>query len=548
MLRSTGSTATRGLLLILICFTLSWFSTLGYRKLIHSDEGRYAEIPREMVQSGNWVTPRLNNIKYFEKPALQYWTTAMGFEVFGESEWSARLWPALTGFLGVLLVFFTGRQLWGRDAGLYSAAVLGGSLWWIANGHFLTLDMGVSFFLTLALCCFVLAQRAQATPHERRNNMYLVWAAMALAVLSKGLIGLALPGMVLVAYSVINRDFAIWKRMHWFAGLLIFFAITTPWFVLVSQHNPEFPEFFFIHEHYTRFISTEHRREGAWWYFVPILLIGFVPWTTLLPSVFKNGQEGYAWRFSAERVLLLWSILIFLFFSKSGSKLPSYILPIFPALALLAGRAISEMPARRFAWHALPLVALGIGILVAIPHVAQLNSEDTPNILHVAYTPWLMVGGSLMIAGGFIAFILARTGHRSAAVITLSATLLTGGQIPLLGHNAYAPAVSAWQIAQQIKAHSTPETPIFSVMGYQQTLPFYLKRPVILVDFEDEFSFGQKQEPDKKVSLPDFVERWKNAETAIAVVEREDMKKVDELGISYTIVGEDPRRLAIAKE
>ena len=104
-----------------------WFGTLDYRRLVRPDEGRYAEIPREMVASGDWLTPRLNAIKYFEKPALQYWATAAGYAAFGEQQWTARLWPALTGFFGVLLAWFTGRRLWGPQAGALSAAILASS-------------------------------------------------------------------------------------------------------------------------------------------------------------------------------------------------------------------------------------------------------------------------------------------------------------------------------------------------------------------------------------------------------------------------------------
>src|SRR6185369_4589718 len=115
------------LILIALAFALAWFGNIGYRKLVKADEGRYAEIPREMVASGDWLTPRLNGFKYFEKPALQYWATAAAFSVFGLHDWAARLWPALTGFLGVLLVWLIGNRAFGPPVGLASAAVLASS-------------------------------------------------------------------------------------------------------------------------------------------------------------------------------------------------------------------------------------------------------------------------------------------------------------------------------------------------------------------------------------------------------------------------------------
>ena len=195
--------------ILLVAFGLIWFSNLEYRKLVNPDEGRYAEIPREMVASGDWTTPRLNDIKYFEKPALQYWATAMAYTVFGEHQWTARLWSALTGFLGVLMVFFTGRRLFGATAGWYAALVLGSSLLWVLIGHVNTLDMGVSFFLSAAVCAFLLAQHDAADARARARWMLAAWAALALAVLSKGLIGLVLPGAALVLYIVIERDWRL---------------------------------------------------------------------------------------------------------------------------------------------------------------------------------------------------------------------------------------------------------------------------------------------------------------------------------------------------
>src|SRR5215472_14129149 len=125
----------RSLAGLVLVFALVWFCNLDFRRLVHPDEGRYAEIPREMVASGDWVTPRLDGIKYFEKPALQYWITAATYEVFGVREWAARLWPALAGFLGVLFIGYVGLRLGGPALGLYSAAALGSCLWYAGNAH-----------------------------------------------------------------------------------------------------------------------------------------------------------------------------------------------------------------------------------------------------------------------------------------------------------------------------------------------------------------------------------------------------------------------------
>ena len=205
-----------------------WFGNIEYRKLIEPDEGRYAEIPREMAVSGDWVTPRLNNLKYFEKPPLQYWATATAYIVFGEHQWTSRLWTALTGFAGLLLVWFAGTRLFGREAGCYAALLLCSSLLYALMGHINTLDMGVTFFITLGIVALLLAQRDGADASTRRNWMWLAWVTLGLAVLSKGLMGLVLPGAALVIYSILQRDIGLWKRMNLVTGLLLCLLALVP--------------------------------------------------------------------------------------------------------------------------------------------------------------------------------------------------------------------------------------------------------------------------------------------------------------------------------
>src|SRR5437868_8879661 len=207
----------RGAVVLLLVFALVWFSNLDYRRLVHPDEGRYAEIPREMAVTGDWVTPRLDGLKYFEKPALQYWLTAAAYKAFGVHPWTARLWPALAGFLGVLFIGYVGSELEGPTVGLYSAATLGGCLWYAGNAHILTLDAGLTLWMTIGLGAFFIAQHV-AEPRQRRAWMWMAWAALALATLSKGLIGIVLPGVALIAYSIAVRDWALWRRLHLGSG------------------------------------------------------------------------------------------------------------------------------------------------------------------------------------------------------------------------------------------------------------------------------------------------------------------------------------------
>src|SRR5438270_3792861 len=175
-----------------------------------------------MVASGDWLTPRLNGFKYFEKPPLQYWATAAFFSVFGEKDWVARLWTALTGFAGLALVFFAGRKLFSAEAGVLGAAVLAGSPLYVLLGQVNTLDMSLAFFRSAAVFAFAMERWA------------FFWAACALAVLSKGLIGIVLPLGTVALYVLLKRDFALLKRMKVLGGAALFLLIAAPWFLAVS--------------------------------------------------------------------------------------------------------------------------------------------------------------------------------------------------------------------------------------------------------------------------------------------------------------------------
>lgn len=539
----------RTIWLLVAALALVWFSNLEVRKLVRPDEGRYAEIPREMVASGDWVTPRLNDLKYFEKPALQYWGTATAYTLFGEHHWTARLWSTLTGFLGVLLTGLVGARLWGRGTGVVAASICASSLLYALIGHVNTLDMGVSFFLVSGLFCLMLAQREAMASRAERNWMLLAWGALGLAVLSKGLIGAALPFASLVIYSLVARDWALWRRLHLGKGILLLLAVTAPWFVWVSLRNPEFFNFFFIHEHFERFLTKKHSRYQPPWYFIPMLLVGMLPWTLLLAGALWRAVRGDgAGGFRPRLFLLVWSVFVFAFFSASGSKLPSYILPIFPALALLVAEYAMRLTTRTLAIHAVPYVATGGLMMVLAPQATRLASADVPIALYQAYVPWLMFAGGVLTAAAVLSALLALRERREFALIALAAGGLGCAQLILTGHDSLAPANSAYYLVQQIRPHLKPGLPFYSLGIYEQTLPFYIKRTVTLVEARDELSFGIDQEPQKFV--PDyetFRTRWLAAPEALAIMHPDTLAYFDQKRLPYEIIGRDTRRAVVRK-
>lgn len=544
------SFSRRTLWILLVAVVVIWFGNLEYRKLIKPDEGRYAEIPREMVVSGDWVTPRLNDLKYFEKPPLQYWATAVAYEVFGEHQWTSRLWAALTGLAGVLLAGFTGARLFGREAGIYAALILGSSSLYALMSHINTLDMGVTFFISLGIFALLLGQQELAAA-PRRNWMLLAWAAMALAVLSKGLMGLILPGAALFLYSVFNRDLRVWLRMHWVSGLLIFFLVAAPWFVLVMRANPEFFQFFFIHEHFERFTTKVHGRYQPWHYFVPVLLMGMLPWTLLMFDALLRtwrGSAAQARTFSPERFLLVWAVFIYLFFTLSSSKLPSYLLPMFPALALLMGKQLAALDTRRVFWLIAPLLPVLLALLGVVFNTGRFADTPVQTEMYGEYAVWLTVAILIWIGGMVAALYALRRGNKAGAIVTLALATLLATQIGVSGYNTIARERSAYLIAEAIAPQIKPDVPFYSVYNYEQTLPFYLKRTLTLVDFQDEMAFGIGQEPHKWLPNVDaLAARWKTDAEAYAIMPLFAVQILQEKGMEMSEIYRDHQLVVVVK-
>ena len=536
---------------LLAAFVLVSLYMLGARTLVPPDEGRYAEMAREMLQHGDWITTRLNGIKYFEKPPLQTWMNALTFAAFGLGEWQARLWTGLCGMGAVLLSGYTGRRLFGARAGFYAALVLGSSMFWVAGAQINSLDMSLSTMMAIALCALLLAQRDAATAAENRNWMLVCWAGMALAVLSKGLIGIVLPGAVLVIYSAVSRDAAIWKRLHLGKGLLLLLAIAAPWFVLVALKNPEQPHFFFVHEHWERFLLKTHHREGPWYYFLVLLIPGLMPWLGLLPQALLQATEREKTCFQPKLLLLIWAVFILFFFSYSSSKLPGYILPIFPAVAMLIATYLENASRRQRMLTACTVIAAGLIGLAFVPQLANM-SERNPGegILLAATQPWALAAGIVAVAAGALALLHARQLRRDLGVLTMAVAGFAATQLIMYSLEPYGKMRAGKDLAAKILPELRPDTKLYTVNMYEQSMTFYLRRPVILVEFIDEFDFGLQQQPELAVpTLAGFLERWNGhtaaGEKAVALLSNAAYARLQEAKLPIRVVTRDTRRVVI---
>lgn len=521
--------------LLLVCLLAVWFGAgLNSRALWTPDEGRYAEIPREMVTSGNYLTPRLDGVKYFEKPPLVYWLTAASIKTFGLHEWSVRLWPAVFALVGCMMVYLLGRRLYGPHAGLLGAVVLALSPLYDLMGGALILDMPLTGWLTIAMTTFLLGTREAPGP-RRRWWFYAFYAAMALAVLTKGLVGIVIPGMIIAVWIALLGEWRLLREMYLISGALLFFAIAAPWHVMVSRANPEFAYFYFIHEHFQRYLTQVHHRYKPAWFFVPVLLAGMFPWSALLPAALRDLLPRL-WRERKQQrevwFLLLWALLPFLFYSLSSSKLIPYILPVLPPLAVLFGRLLAQIwdgerrLGRATLWGLLVIGVICAGLFAALPTQMPDKLKDTAIASDLTWGLYAVAAAALV--AGLLPLVMQRWVGRRAMLITLGIS----GALIVLSFAFMLPRLdgdrSVKALAEIIKPQLRPGDEVMTYRDYYQDLPVYLQRRVTIVDWTGELEFGASIEDTSAWMIDDaeFHKRWAEPHRVYVLAGR---AKLDEL-------------------
>ena len=531
-----------------VLLALAWFATVPQRPLLDPDEGRYAEIPREMLTSGDYVTPRLNDLKYFEKPPLQYWATALAYRAAGVHPWSSRLWGVGLAFLCLPLVYGWTRRLYGHSHAAAAALALAVSPYFVIVGHLNLLDQAFSFWLAAAVFAFTLAQCAPLRSRGERGWMLTAWTAAALAVLSKGIVVGVLAGSALLVYSLIERDTLPWRRLHLLTGVPLFLLLAAPWFVLVSLRNPSFPQFFFVHEHFARFLTTVHSRVEPWWFFVPLLLIGVLTWNGSLLTALRGAgaQRGSSEAalppgpFKPLRFLLVFALGTLVFFSFSGSKLAPYILPMFPLLAALTGVAVRDPVA--FARHAArrgaALVLLfGVGLLI---YSARRNAYVPGAALHYVL---LATAAAL---GGLLAGARRSGLPPAAALVAGSASALLAWECLLSAFALIPPERSASELVARVRPFISARTPLYSVGQYRETISPYLGRTLQLAGYEGELQFGLSEEPQKRMSLDEFIAGWGRTPGAVAFFEPQVWERYRRAGLAGRVLAADYHTIAVS--
>ncbi len=468
-----------------------FFLRLGVPGLMDPDEGRYAEIAREMLLLQDWLIPHLNLVPYLEKPPLVYWLTSLSFAVFGQTEWAARLPAALAALAGVYLAYGVGRSLSGERQAFWGALVLATCGGYIILARILTLDMVFTFFLNLAIVLGYLA-----LSRERPHLWLWAYLALALAVLVKGPVALVLAGLIWGFTAVLRGRQALWALVRPGAWALMA-AVVLPWFIYVTWRFPEFPRFFLWEHHLTRYVSGVSYHAEPWWYFGPVLLGLLLPWTGLMPWAVSRRTAMD----SGDRIfLLIWAGVVLAFFSLSQGKLVPYILPALLPLALLIGEGLAGLQSQEHGLITAPgcrrslIIWAGLAWLLVLLYFKPLGPLVSLLDEGAFLDPYL---GLLLF---LLALIPTATLLAGRLEVLLVGALLFGVLLPL-GVEQVALRRSPKALGLALKTHWQPGAPLVGVNFYSQGLTFYSGRPFHLLEFRTELDFGNKLAPEKGLVL-----------------------------------------------
>ncbi|XHR28676.1 MAG: ArnT family glycosyltransferase [Chthoniobacteraceae bacterium] len=410
------STLRDVLILLLLSYFAFWWN-LGKMGLIDPDEPFYALTAREMVQSGDWMTPQIFGAPQFEKPILYYWTVAASFRAFGESEWAGRFSAALAATALVFLTYAFARRLFNARAGLIAGAFMAGGVELCLMGRLMLTDIPLALFITAALYCY---WRALEEPARRDRWVILHFVCTGLAVLTKGPIGTLVPLFAALSFTWLGKRPWVFRGRGFWIGAGLHLLIVGPWYgLMLEQHCLRFIEEFFYRDNILRFVQAEHPSNNHFWYYPGVLLIGSIPW---LPAALL-GLKKLCWKFRASPATLFcacWFLPNLLFVTLAQSKLPSYGFYLFVPLAVAIGAALDAVVARGFESAAERRVVLGAAALQAVVPFA---------VPFVPLARGFSVGAvsfGLVLSVALVAFCLRRYRLWIAATACATAVLLVG--------------------------------------------------------------------------------------------------------------------------
>jgi 4-amino-4-deoxy-L-arabinose transferase-like glycosyltransferase len=546
---------------LMVLVLILYLARLGQPPLWEPDEGRYAEVAREMVVSGDYVTPHDNFVPYLEKPPLVYWLTAASLRVFGHNEFAVRLQAALASAGQVAITTALAEKMFGPTTGMLSGIALALSPLFFAFSRFATPDPALAFFLTAAMGC-VYAGFSYADPSRGVASNWILAAAvmLALGTLTKGLVAPVLALTISLLWLLSEARLNLVTRLPWAQCIGLYLCLTLPWFVLVALRNPGFVKFFLIHEHFQRYVENTEHSWGPWFY-IPITIAGTWPWFYFVPFALGprltfHQQANWPWEriFRSSRgpltspdaapprkgsedsssaalhFLLIWFCVVFIFFSIPRSKLGEYILPGLPPLAILAGDGLATIGNRSIVERRRIFLIFGAINMAAAFILAGLSFAISSGLLKQT------VGGdvrtialTLIAMGGVSVLCAPRT--TPVRVIGLVIPVLLEMGTAMHARERVASLVSYRELARSINLYASEGCRLMSYKHFEQALPFYTGLREVLVNYRGELQpFGPHDaKGDVFATSAQLREAWGGHQCIVLISNRSDVPELTKL-------------------
>ena len=524
--------ATRPIAALVLLSFLFFFFNLGAYSLKEPDEGRYAEIPREMVESGDWLVPHLDYVRYFEKPPLLYWTVALSYKVFGINEWAFRFPNALFALMTVLSLYIFARKWFPEQVAFLSSVILMSAFGFFSMARIETTDMLFTFWLFLSLLSFYDHYRQQ-----HRGMLSLFYISLALATLTKGPVAILLMVLAVLPFLLIERRLSFLKELHLPWGVPLFLLVAAPWFIAISLKEKQFFSFFFIDQHLLRFLTEKHKRTGPIYYFLPVLFGGLFPWSLLIPR-----SVVALWRRSELTIFFLWSLVIFLFFSLSKSKLPPYILPLFPSVSLILGYFFQkEWDTRRIA-RPEKITYFVVFCLFASAAFLFSTSLLQPLINRLLPGPpfappdhmtrlALLMGVASSLCALTLLFLRARLSLLFVSLGLFSLVIVT----VLTLHTETIDAFNSTKhLSAIINGYGAEAEYVVNYGSFEESVPFYTHRRVYMAAYSGELQMGSEY-PDAKaffLSEDAFARLMQSKAKVFVILKAKRVQKLQDLGLT----------------
>jgi 4-amino-4-deoxy-L-arabinose transferase-like glycosyltransferase len=530
-----------------------FFFLIGKIPVWSPDEGRFAGIAREMWESKDFVVPRFNYVEHFEKPVLAYFLTALSIGVWGVNSLGVRFPSIFSAILGIFLTHIFTKHFFDKNIADLAAIVLTTSVGYFFMGRYGMIDMLMTLFLSAAL--FSLG----AAVIRKNSCLYLAaYFFMALALITKGLIGVVLPVLVFVSYLVWTKNLGEIKhaRLGW--GLLIIGIVFIPWGIAISMREPEFSYVFFIQQQFERFATGTFGRSRPFWFFIPIFAAFAFPWSIFLPTAaIQSFHSEKGDRQKVVQFLICWIAMTFIFFSIPKSKLPYYILPVSVPMAVLVAIWFHRVPDTKFL-----KTLLGWTGLISVLALAGLNAylfiwakDPRAEAVKSLFLPATLCA----IAGCTVAAICVKKNHFRFAVWAMGGTLYVLFLFVALGMSRLTPYLSTYGEAKTLKAlwKEGDTLVVYSSPDHFSDLPFHLQQRITMVGSDhgtltQELKDEEHSEDLKRWFLDSgtFLNRFNSRENRMfCLMKTTNLHELERLGLrTYKVVMEGAGKLLVSNE